>query len=92
MALVLYAAADPDNGFISNLPFGSSVIAMLVLLARLPVYAFALHLTRRALVDYLDLKTVMHKACETSTGAGLVALAVSVMMLSISILVMIAAG
>lgn len=85
LTLLLWLLSDPDTGFIENLPFGASTVATIVILLKSVFYVALLHLSRRALLDYIDLNTYFQKALQTSEGAGRALMAVAIIMVSISI-------
>ena len=82
--------ADPDNGLIQELPFGSGTLATFLLGIRAIVYVTLLHLSRRALFDYIDLEIYFNEAKQGNVAAGLAIIGVSIAMLAISILIAVA--
>lgn len=85
LTILLWLLTDPDSGFIENLPFGASTVATIAILLKSVWYVAFLHLSRRALLDYLDLKSYFDKAMQTSEGAGRALVAVAIMMVAISV-------
>jgi len=85
LVLLLWAMTDPDHGFIRALPFGASTVATIVILLKSVLYVGILHLSRKALLDYLDLGEVFKKAMNTSEGAGYAAMAIGLIMISVAI-------
>lgn len=85
LVIFLWMITDPDDNIITHLPFGASTIATLVILLKSILYISLLHLSRKALMDYLDLKTVMDKAMQTSEGAGRVFMGVAIVFVAIAI-------
>ncbi len=85
LTILLWLLSDPDAGLIENLPFGASTVATLVILLKSIFYVALLHLSRRALIDYINLSDYFTKALQTSEGAGRALVAVSVMCVAISI-------
>ncbi|MCK9516974.1 MAG: hypothetical protein M0Q87_13195 [Ottowia sp.] len=85
LVILIWLLTDPDMGIISNMGFGASTVATLVILLKSVLYVAVLHLSRKALSDYLDMETVFKKAMETSEGAGRATMAVSIMMLAIAV-------
>ena len=78
--LLALFASDPDIGFLQNLPFGGSTLAgLLVFTKAILALAFA-HYGRKALFDYPegDFQKAAAKALESSTGAGLLAIAFAI--------------
>jgi hypothetical protein len=85
LVIALWLLTDPDNDIVSHLPFGASTIATLLILLKSVLYVTVLHLSRKALMDYLDLKTVMDKAMQTSEGAGQVFIGVGLVFIAIAL-------
>lgn len=85
--LVLFLS-DPDVGLVQNLPFGAGAFAVLINLVIAILYVGLLHLSRRALVDYIDLEVYFKKALLTPEGAGKALIAIAVMMLSIALVIL----
>lgn len=79
--------ADPDNGLIQDLPFGAGTIAMLLMTVRAVIYITLLHVSRRALVDYIDLEVYFEEAKKGNVAAGLSIVGVAIMMIAIAILI-----
>lgn len=88
LTIMVWVLSDPDLGFVQNLPFGSSTAGTFIILLKSVIYVAALHLSRRALVDYLDLEEYFLKAKETAQGAGLATLAVGLIMVAIAIVIL----
>lgn len=85
LAVILaYFLCDPDLGIIQHLPIGATTVAVLLILAKGILYATAVHWTRKMVLDYIDLDAIFTKANETPTGAGLAAVAISIMVLAIT--------
>jgi len=76
---------DPQNDIITNLPFGSGTLAMLIVLFSSLLYIGFLHIARKGLLDYIDLKIYFEKALLTPEGSGLALIAVGLIMISIAI-------
>ncbi len=87
LVIILWLLTDPDDNIISHLPFGASTIATLVILLKSILYISVWHLTRKAVLDYLDLKTVMQKAMQSPEGAGRVAMSVAIIYVAIAIVI-----
>ncbi len=79
---------DPDVGIVQSLTVGASTIATILILLKTVLYVGMLHISRRALIDYIDLKVYFIKALESSTGAGLATIAIAMIMLSISLVIL----
>lgn len=78
---------DPQNNVIANLPFGSGTLATLIVLFTSILFVGVLHLSRRALMDYLDLSEYFRKALLTPEGAGMATIAVGLIMIAIAIVI-----
>jgi hypothetical protein len=87
VVLAIWMLTDPDLGIINNLPFGASTLATLVITIKAVIYVALLHLSRKALFDYIDMEYVFKKAMNTSGGAGYVAVAMGIVCLAVSILI-----
>lgn len=87
LVTAIWLITDPASGFIQNLPYGAGLIASIVILLKSIFYVGALHLSRRALMDYLNLQELFLKAKESSNGAGLATVAVGIMMIAIAIVI-----
>lgn len=85
LVIILNLLTDPDLGLIQNLPFGASVIAYATFSLRALLAVVFIHISRKALMDYLDLKLYTQKALTSSEGAGLVVVGVGLMCIAISI-------
>ncbi len=70
LILSLLLLTDPDLGLINNLSFGASTIAYLVFAFRSFLVIVYLHIARKTLIDYVDLKSLFDKAITSSEGAG----------------------
>ncbi len=71
---------DPDVGWLQSLPFGSTTLVWLLLLARGIVALTFAHLARKALTDYpeADMRALFAKAKTTSVGSGLALIALAI--------------
>lgn len=87
LVLAIWMLTDPDLGILKNLPFGGSTLATFVITLKVVVYVAILHLSRKALFDYINMERVFKKAITTASGAGSIAIAMSVVCLAISVLV-----
>lgn len=85
LVLFIWLLTDPDVGIITHMGFGASTVATLVILLKSVLYVAVLHLSRKALMDYLDLEDVFKKAKETSEGAGRAAMGVGLITIAIAI-------
>ncbi len=87
LVIALWLATDPDNGFINQLKYGASTVATMVVLLKSILYVSMLYLSRKAILDYIDLESVFKKAMETSDGAGKVFIGVGIIFLAISVVI-----
>ncbi|WP_396190511.1 hypothetical protein [Flavobacterium sp.] len=87
LVLLLVFLSDPTSGFISKLPVGSGALGLLIGIVISILYVALLHVSRKGLLDYLDLETLFSKAVESSQGAGLALVGVGLIMISISIVI-----
>ena len=85
LVLALWIVSDPDLGLITEMSFGASTIATLVILLKSILYVGLLHFSRKALLDYVDLQKVIEKAVQSSDGAGNVVIGIGLMMIAIAI-------
>ena len=85
LVLLALFLSDPAAKIITDLPVGAGTIGFILGTASCVVYIALLHLARRGLLDYIDFSELFKKAVETSTGAGLAAVAVSIMTLAIAV-------
>lgn len=88
LTLALLLLSDPDSQLVTSLPFGAGTLTILIVLVSSVLYIGLLHLARKALYDYLDLRDYFLKALHTSEGAGLALVAVSIAMVAIAIVVL----
>lgn len=85
LVLFIWFLTDPDLGLITSLKVGGSTIATIVILLKSVLYVGILHLSRKALLDYLDLKKIFDKAMESAEGAGHASIAVALVMVAVAI-------
>lgn len=78
---------DPDTGLIQGLPIGAQAVATLTMLSVAVLFVSLLHISRRALFDYIDLGELVKQAAKGPAGAGLVFLGVCVAMVAISVVI-----
>lgn len=88
LTLAVLFLSDPDSGFITDLPFGAGTLTILIVLVSSILYVALLHLSRRALMDYLDLSKYFAKALQTSEGSGLAIIGVGLIMISVAIVIL----
>jgi hypothetical protein len=85
--LVSYILTDPDLALLSSLSFGASTLATVIYLLKTVIYVAMLHISRKALFDYINLEQVYRKATESPAGAGYTMIAVAITMLAISLVI-----
>ena len=88
LVLLLLFVTDPDSKLLTALPIAAGFVATIVLLVSAVLYVTMLHLSRRAMFDYVDLSVFFSKAIETSTGAGLALIGVGLSSVSISLVIL----
>ena len=86
--LAVLLVADPDGGLVQKLPWGGTTLATLLVLATSVLYVGVLHLSRKAELDYTDLKELFDKAKESSTGAGLAIIGVGLFSIAIAVVIL----
>lgn len=85
LVLILYVLTDPNANIIQDLPFGASTLVLISTLLKGVWYVAFLHMSRRALLDYLDLTTLFKKAEESPEGAGYAIIGVGTIMVACAI-------
>ena len=88
LTLILLLLSDPDSEFITSLPVGAGTLTILIVLVSSILYVALLHLSRRALMDYVDLSRFFTKALQSPEGSGLAIIGVGLIMVSISIVIL----
>jgi hypothetical protein len=88
LVLLLLFVTDPDSKLLTALPIAAGFVATIVLLVSAVLYVTMLHLSRRAMFDYVDLSVFFSKAMETPTGAGLALIGVGLSSVAISLVIL----
>lgn len=88
LTIIVLLLSDPDSGFVTNLPFGAGTLTILVILVSSILYIGLLHLARKALMDYIDMREFFETALRTPEGAGLSIIGIGLMMVAISIAIL----
>jgi hypothetical protein len=88
LVLLLLFVTDPDSKLLTALPIAAGFVATIVLLVSTVLYVTMLHLSRRAMFDYVDLSVFFSKAMETPTGAGLALIGVGLSSVAISLVIL----
>jgi hypothetical protein len=86
-AVLLLLLSDPGATVVTDLPFGASTVANIVLMLRVVLFVALLHVSRKGLFDYIDLETVFNAAMRTPEGAGKVFIGMGIFALAISVLI-----
>lgn len=86
LVLLLLLLTDPDSGLIDNLPFGATTLAYIIFCFKSVLGIIFLHVSRKGLMDYIDLKLFYDKAISSSEGAGLATIGVGLVFLSIALI------
>jgi hypothetical protein len=85
--ILLWLITDPDMRIITNMPAGAKVLDIFTVLSKGVIYMMAVHMGRKYILDYINLKMLIDKAAETSEGAGKAAIAVSIYTVAMAIAV-----
>lgn len=88
LTLAVLLLSDPDSQLITSVPYAASTLTILIVLMSSILYVALLHLSRRALMDYLDLSKYFAKALQTSEGSGLAIIGVGLIMISVAIVIL----
>lgn len=87
MVALLYIITDPHAHIIQDLPFGANTIVLISTLLKAVWFVSFLHASRRAILDYMDLESVIKIAIQTPEGAGKIVIGVGVMMIALAIVI-----
>lgn len=89
LVLSLWVLADPDVGLVQELRIGSSTVATLLFMTKGMLAVVLLYICRKGMMDYLisDFEKLGIKACKTPEGAGMYAIAVSIMTLAFAVVI-----
>lgn len=84
--LIAFIAFDPDTGLLTDLGWGATTIATFLILMKAVPGITLLHISRKALTDYIDIEEIYKKvmADESSTGAGLFMVGIGLMLIAIA--------
>jgi len=88
LVMLLLLISDPDVQFIQNLPIGGGTLAILISLVVSVLWVAMLHISRKGLLDYLNLQEYFEKAKLTPEGSGMAIIGVGIIMLSISVVIL----
>lgn len=84
MALVFLS--DPDLGPGMNMLFGTNTLLLVKSVVALSLACLVLHLSRKTLLDYINVEAFFKKALETSDGAGKAIIGIGVILLAFSVI------
>lgn len=87
LMIAIWILTDPRTGLIQSIAPVASTLATLVILFKSIIYVGALHLSRKSLIDYVDLKAFFDKAFLTPEGSGRAIQGIGLMMIAISVVI-----
>lgn len=87
LVVLVLLMSDPDSGLIHNLPFGAGTLSFMIILISSILYVGLLHLSRKALFDYIDLEEYFKKAKLTPEGSGQALIAVGLFSIAVAIVI-----
>ncbi len=87
LVILLGLLSDPDTGLVQNLSFGTSIVASLIILSKAVLYVTLLHLSRKAVMDYIDLEVYAKEAIKSPEGSASLIIGVAIYALAISIVI-----
>lgn len=87
LSSLLWILFDPNQGFVQDLPFGSTLAVLILYLSRAVFFWTAAHLMRKTMFPYVDFKKVYESSITTSTGAGLFSVGFGLIMIAVSVVV-----
>lgn len=86
LVIILMILTDPSTGFITDMKYGASVLAYLVSVLLVVLLVGLMHISRKALLDYIDLEKIVQDAVNNKQS-GLVVIAVSLITMSVSLII-----
>lgn len=86
-ALLLSILMDPDLGVITQMTFGTALVAQLTIMSKAFLFIALLHFSRKALADYIDLEDLFKRALGSPGGAGSAIIGVGLVMVSLAIVI-----
>jgi hypothetical protein len=87
LSMLAAALADPDQGFIRQLPFGASTIATLIILTKGIVYCGLLHFSRKGLMDYFDMEEAWNRSKNNPLAAAVYTLGVGLYTVAMALVI-----
>lgn len=85
IALGLLLLTDPDAAIFTDLPVGATTVRAMATVFAVFFYVGVLHFGRKALTDYADLQVLYEQAKKSPEGAGLFAIAIGGIYVSIAL-------
>ena len=79
---------DPNSRIITDLHYGVELIGVISTLLVAHFYIALLHISSKALLDYVNREELFQKAKESSEGAGMALIAVGLFAVAISLVIM----
>ncbi len=83
ITVLILLMTDPDGGLVQHLPFGATTISWIIQVTRGLFIVSLAHITVSAITSWnpaAEILRLVRKASETSTGAGLAALAMAIIL------------
>ena len=87
LALASFFATKPDSAFF-QLEYGASTVVMLASLLKATLFVTFMHISRKALFDYIDMGALYRKCLESPVGAGLFAIGVALSLVAITLCIL----
>ena len=85
LTIMSWVLTDPEIGVVQALPIGASTVATLLILLKSTLYVGMLHLSRKALFDYINLGEYFDIAKREPVAAGLALCSISIASVAIAI-------
>jgi len=85
--IILWLITDPDAGIITSMPVGAKILDIFTVLSKGIIYVLLLHFCRKYILDYVNFRSQMEKACETPQGAGAAAISTAIYTLAFAIVI-----
>lgn len=91
---LVFILTGPDAGIVSDLPFGAGIMEYAVYATKIFLVVLVLHIIRKGFHDYKesDLRVLLSHAVESSVGAGLAIVGLSIMTLAYAVVVLAVVG
>jgi uncharacterized membrane protein len=85
VSAMLWILLDPNQGFVQDLPIGSSLAVVLLYASKVTFLWTAVHYMRKSMFDYIDFNSLVRKATETPVGAGLACVSIGLVLIAASL-------